>query len=195
MLAWFFSFNFYLDFYYIVFMTYKSDEVLDQFVRGPTYVTILVAFDDSFAIGKDGTIPWHEADDLRLFKDRTMGKTIVMGRKTWDSLPVKPLPGRTNIIISSTLPRSRKLNPQEVWSTSLENAISWLDAHIKPQEVFIVGGRQVYEQALRLADRVLASKIPGVHEADTYFPSLDDWVGQEVEKYEGFTVWEYRKIS
>lgn len=158
-------------------------------------ITILVAFDDSFAIGKDGTIPWHNVEDLRLFKNRTMGCPIIMGRKTWDSLPVKPLPGRTNIVISSTLPRSRKLGPLEVWSTSLENAISWVGDHMKSKEVFVVGGRQVYEQALRIADRVLASRVPGTHEADTYFPSLENWVGQEVEKYEGFTVWEYRKIS
>jgi dihydrofolate reductase len=177
-------------------MNGENNKVLDQFARvDSTHITILVAFDDSFAIGKDGTIPWHEAEDLRLFKRRTMGHSILMGRKTWDSLPVKPLPGRTNIILSSTLPRLRKLNPQEVWSTSLKKAISWLEDHKKSQEIFIVGGRQVYEEALKIADRVLVSKIPGVHEADTYFPSLDDWVGQDVEKYEGFTVWEYRKIS
>jgi dihydrofolate reductase len=168
--------------------------VMDKNNRN-SQITILVAFDDSFAIGNQGTIPWHIAEDLRLFKTRTMGCPIIMGRKTWDSLPVKPLPGRTNIILSSTLPRSKKLGVNEVWATSLENAISWVKDHSQMKEIFIIGGKQVYEAALKIADRLLVSKIPGVHEADTYFPPLSaDWIGAEIEQHEGFTVWEYRKI-
>jgi len=157
-------------------------------------ITILVAMDSRNIIGNKGQLPWHSSEDLKLFKKRTMGHVVIMGRKTWESLPKKPLPGRTNIVVSTTM-------PAEVFSVngffterSLETAIRVAEYNQPGKEVFIIGGAQIYKEALKkgLVHRILASRIPGKHEGDTFFPELGgEWTASIVENHQTFDVWEY----
>jgi dihydrofolate reductase len=151
-------------------------------------ITIVVAYDEDLGIGKDGQIPWQIPEDMRHFKELTTGHTVIMGRKTWDSLPpkFKPLPNRVNIVLS--------------WSgcdaplvaDSLEKAIEMAP---KDKEIFIIGGGQVYSEAYAsgLVDRVLASEIKGKYEADTWFGNMKavGWKGRIVKEYKDFTLVEY----
>lgn len=112
-------------------------------------------------LGRDGDLCWHIREDLRHFKELTMGHPVIMGRKTWESLPRRPLPGRENIVVSSR-------------GKSLEEAL----AQGGP-DAFIIGGASVYEQALPFADRLELTRIMASDPlADTFFPAIDPdrWV-------------------
>lgn len=159
-------------------------------------ISILVACDSNRLIGKNGDLPWHIPEDLKLFKKRTKGHCVVMGRNTWESIGKKPLPDRTNIIISKTLSFDRD---EHFTCKSLETALAM--AEIAHQEVFIIGGAQIYKAALNLGwvDKIIVSKIKGEYEGDTYFPELgEEWEAKLVSQHEQFDVWEYvsdREIS
>lgn len=121
-------------------------------------------------IGKDGVMPWHLPEDLAHFKQLTQGHPVIMGRKTWDSLPprFRPLPGRTNIVVTR----------QADWAAagaqragSLTEALA-LAAAAAPATVWIIGGAQIYAQALPLAQRVEATEIAQAYEGDAYAPVL-----------------------
>jgi dihydrofolate reductase len=128
-------------------------------------VSIIVATDERGAIGRDGGLPWRLPDDLKRFKALTMGKPIVMGRKTWDSIG-KPLPGRHNILIT----RQAGLEvPGVTVVASLEDAL--LAAGDVP-EVCIIGGAEIYRLALPRADLIHLTRVQAVVDADTYFPEL-----------------------
>lgn len=130
--------------------------------------SIIVAYDENRGIGFQGGLPWKPIkDDWAHFKKTTQGGTIIMGRKTWESLPKKPLIGRTNIVVSNTI---KSLNNAFVCS-SLQEAIEKSGSH-----VFIIGGAEIYQQAIEnnLVDRIIASEIHGVYETDTFFPKLQD---------------------
>lgn len=120
-------------------------------------------------IGKDGVMPWHLPEDLAHFKRTTLNHPVVMGRKTWDSLPprFRPLPGRTNIVISR----------QEDWKAEgAIHAVSLQDALRQCQhekQIWIIGGAQIYAQALTLAQEIVATEIDADFEGDAYAPSLD----------------------
>lgn len=152
-------------------------------------MNIIVAYDKNRAIGKDGKIPWHLSDDLKRFKKITMGRPIIMGRKTWDSLPVKPLPGRLNIIFTR---ERRSLDQPDVWWVdSFESAMA------AGMDSFIIGGESIYKQALEkgIVNRVIASEVKGEYEGDTFFPELEgEWDRRIVEQYDEFDVVEYRKV-
>ena len=136
-------------------------------------ITIIAAVARNGAIGAGGRIPWSAPEDLRFFKETTMGHAVVMGRKTWGSIPEKnrPLSGRTNAVVSRG-PRTT-LDP-EVWLTISEDApIERALAHVAHLfgDVFIIGGAQVYAEALPLADRLLITEVDvEVLEADAFFP-------------------------
>lgn len=151
-------------------------------------ITILVAMDDSRVIGNKGQLPWNHPEDLKIFKRRTTGHAIIMGRKTWDSLPKQPLPNRMNIVVS----RSPSISLAQHVAPTLEYAVAL--AKYQHQEVFIIGGAQIYQQALEkgLVDRILISRMVGEHEGDVFFPELgDEWIGKAIEHHETFDVWEY----
>jgi len=118
-------------------------------------------------IGMDGALPWHLPEDMRRFKELTMGATVVMGRVTWESLPEKfrPLPGRRNIVI--TRQPSYEAAGAEVVS-SLEAALERADG-----DVWVIGGASIYEQAMPFADRVVRTRIHVQVEGDTRAPVLD----------------------
>ena len=151
-------------------------------------ISLIVAYDKNRVIGNKGQIPWHFPDDMRHFKETTMGHAVIMGRKTWESLPpsFKPLPGRTNIILS----RSAQYNDVYV-ASSFEDAISHYDG-----DMFIIGGAEVYRQALELdiVDTIIATEVKGEHEGDVFFPELDDWTaGIILSKCDDFRIVEYFK--
>jgi len=134
-------------------------------------LNLIVAYARNRTIGRDNTLPWKLPGDLAHFKRTTLGCPIVMGRKTWDSLG-RPLPGRRNIVI--TRDATKAFAGAECF-TSLPQALETLkDA----EHVFIIGGAQIYQQALPLAHRVVATEIQADIEGDAVFEPLDKaaWV-------------------
>jgi dihydrofolate reductase len=118
-------------------------------------------------IGRDGDLPWHLPSDMKHFRELTTGGTVVMGRKTWESIPEKfrPLPGRRNIVLSHSLATAPA--GAEVYA-SLESALAAAGT-----DAFVIGGGSTYSETLPLADRVYATEIAGEVEGDTFFPALD----------------------
>lgn len=135
-------------------------------------LSIIVAMAENRAIGRNGDLIWHNSRDLKQFKKITTGHTVIMGYKTYLSLPNhKALPNRRNIILSSrleTAPEGFEL------AGSINTA---LDMVKDEEEVFVMGGGMVYEQFLPLADRLYLTRIGKSFEADTYFPyvNFDEW--------------------
>ena len=103
------------------------------------HIHLIWAQDANAAIGKAGTLPWHYPEDLKNFKKLTIGNTIIMGRKTWDSLPIKPLPNRHNIVISS----KNQCNVDSY--TSIDLCIQDLKKNKSIKDVFIIGGMSIYK--------------------------------------------------
>ena len=133
----------------------------------PSIVAIAVAIGENFAIGKNNQLLWHMPADLKFFKQTTSGHTVIMGRKTFDSVG-KPLPNRRNIVI--TRDASLKIEGAEVVN-SLDEALAITQTEEKP--VFIVGGAEIYRQALPKTDRLYLTTIHHNFDADTFFPDFD----------------------
>lgn len=127
-------------------------------------------------IGKDGSIPWYYPEDLKHFKEITSNHTVIMGRKTWESLPEKfrPLPGRKNIVITRDL--SYEAPSAEVFD-SLEKSLE--------DDAFIIGGATLYAQALPFIDTLYVTVIEKEFEGDTFFPPYEDKFELIEEKKEG----------
>ena len=102
-------------------------------------IHLVWAQDNNGGIGKSGNLPWHISEDLKNFKSITLNSTIIMGRKTWDSLPIKPLPKRNNIVLSS------RVKSEVITFSSLDDCWSYLNKHCKNQKIFIIGGRSIYK--------------------------------------------------
>jgi dihydrofolate reductase len=125
-------------------------------------------------IGKDGHMPWHLPEDLAHFKRTTLGYPVIMGRKTWDSLPVRfrPLPGRVNVVISSVAATREMLKKNGAQpSQNLREALSFCEQQGAPQ-VWVIGGAQIYTQALPLARQVVVTEIDAQYEGDAFAPEL-----------------------
>ena len=122
-------------------------------------------------IGKDNQLPWHLPADLKHFKQVTMGKPVIMGRKTFESIG-KPLPGRVNIVLTS---RTMYQSPGCIVANSLDAAI---EAAGPVSEVMIIGGAALYKDALPRVDRIYLTEVQAELEGDTWFPSLNEseWV-------------------
>jgi dihydrofolate reductase len=130
-------------------------------------IAIIVALSLNRGIGKDGKLPWHVSEDLRRFKQLTMGHAVLMGRRTWHSLG-KPLPGRRNIVLS-------RAPVQEVESYgSVDEALLALR---NEDRVFVIGGGEVYTQLLPRADELYLTVIDRNVEADTFFPPYEHLLG------------------
>lgn len=150
-------------------------------------MNIIVAVDKNWGIGYKGDLLTKIPEDLRRFKELTYRKIVVMGRKTYESLP-KHLDGRHNIVLTSNLNyRSEKGRIQIC--TSLSNTLLYLDylldiGNYSTNDIFIIGGGKVYETFLPFCDKVYLTKIYKEYEADTFFPNLDKATGWEVEYME-----------
>jgi dihydrofolate reductase len=137
-------------------------------------LTIVVAISENRAIGKDNKLLWRLPKDLKHFKEITTGHTIIMGRKTYESVG-KPLPNRRNIIITR---QAITIEGCEVVN-SIDAAI---DLCKDEQEVFIVGGSEIYKQAMKLTDRIYLTIVHKQFEADSFFPEIDPKEWKEVHR-------------
>lgn len=133
-------------------------------------ISAIVAIAENYAIGKDNQLPWHLPEDLKFFKRTTMGKPVIMGRKTYDSMG-KPLPGRLNIIIS----RQKSVDlPEGVLLYDDLNAALERVEQDGTEEAFIIGGGQIFEVSMNLLDRLYVTAVDTVIEgASAYFPHID----------------------
>lgn len=130
-------------------------------------ISIAVAVGENYAIGKNNQLLWHMPADLKFFKQTTSGHTVIMGRKTFDSVG-KPLPNRKNVVI--TRDTELKIEGVEVVN-SLDEALAITQTEEKP--VFIVGGAEIYRQALPKTDKLYLTTIHHNFDADTFFPSIN----------------------
>ena len=131
-----------------------------------TTISLIVAMDENGLIGKDNALPWQLPGDLAFFKRTTMGKPILMGRKTWDSLG-RPLPGRDNVVI--TRQEGFAVDGAIVFG-SLTAAI---DAYTNVPEIVVIGGAQIYVQALERVDRMYVTRVHAELQGDAWFPDVD----------------------
>ncbi len=133
-----------------------------------TTLTLIAAIARNGVIGKDNALPWHLPADLRHFKALTTGHAVIMGRKTWESLPerFRPLPGRQNIVITRNAAYAA---PGASVAGSLPDAV----AAATGDEAFVIGGAELYQTALPLADRLQLTEIDAEFAGDTWFPMRD----------------------
>ncbi|GLP97347.1 type 3 dihydrofolate reductase [Paraferrimonas sedimenticola] len=141
-------------------------------------IALIAAMAHDRVIGKDNQMPWHLPEDLKHFKATTMGKPVVMGRKTFESIG-RPLPGRLNLVIS----RQSDYAPDGVSvASSVEQAVEIAKAHGDIEELMIIGGGQLYRMMLPFAERLYLTHIDLAAEGDTRFPEWDDGSWQCIEQ-------------
>jgi len=142
-------------------------------------VVIHVAIAENGVIGREGGLPWRLSTDLKRFKAETMGKPIVMGRKTWESFPKRPLPGRLNIVVTRD-PAYRPEGAEVVHSLGDALALARTRGRCMAgiDEICVIGGGEIYAQALPLADRLSVTHVEAAVEGDTRFPPIDPDVWQ-----------------
>jgi dihydrofolate reductase len=138
-------------------------------------IAIIVAIAENYGIGKNNDLLWHLSNDLKYFKEKTTGHTVVMGKNTWESLPRKPLPNRKNIVITD--------NPNEkidecLMAYSIEEAVALMD---ETSMNFIIGGASIYRQFFPYAQYLYLTRVFTSPEADTFFPEVseDEWILME----------------
>lgn len=143
-------------------------------------VSLVVARADNGVIGHDNGLPWHLPADLKHFKQLTVGKPIIMGRKTYESIG-RPLPGRHNIVVT----RNAEWSAEGVTVVpNLAEAVvaAGLDPQTRASEIAVIGGAEIYAQALFFADRIHLTEVHAKPEGDTLFPALDAATWQEVAR-------------
>ena len=129
-------------------------------------ITLIAAVAENNALGKDNQLLWHLPDDFKRFKNITSGHHIIMGRKTFESFP-KPLPNRTHVIIT----RQKDYQPEGCLIVdSFAKAISVCP---KDEELFIIGGGEIYNQSIEMADKLDITRVHHTFDADTFFPEID----------------------
>jgi len=162
-------------------------------------ILMIACISSNRAIGKDNKLLFHIKEDMAFFKRMTMGKVVIMGRKNWESIPTKfrPLPGRTNIILTrqkgydaskDLLPLSEEIQKTILVCTSLadvETTITKLQEASVIEEVFVIGGSEIYQLFLDYVDTVYLSIVDQEVDADSFFPLLDSqqWIHHQIEDY------------
>jgi dihydrofolate reductase len=129
-------------------------------------IALVVAVSRNGVIGRDGGLPWHISSDLKRFKSITMGKPVIMGRKTWESLPKRPLPGRPNIVIT------RQANYHAEGATVVADVAAAISVAGKAGEIAIIGGGEIYRAVFPMTDRIYLTEVDLEVEGDTHFPTL-----------------------
>lgn len=145
-------------------------------------IAMIAAMAKNNVIGKDNDMPWHLPDDLKFFKSKTVGKPVIMGRKTFESIGSRPLPNRPNLVVS----RNSQLACEGVTVfSSVDEALASLSAP-DIEEVIIMGGGQLYEQMLPRADRLYLTLIEAELDGDTFFPNWQElaWKTLEEQRHE-----------
>ncbi|MFA6127054.1 MAG: dihydrofolate reductase [Bacteroidales bacterium] len=158
-------------------------------------ISIIVAVARNWAIGRNNQLLWHIPEDFRWFKRHTKGHPVIMGRRTWESLPLKPLPGRKNIVITDV---PDDCFPGTICVGSIEDAIIHMD---ESTENFIIGGGLVYREFLPLAQKVYLTIVNQDFDADVWFPVLEKEIWKETYREEhlngepGYTFLIFERIS
>jgi|SRR3990170_1133884 len=142
-------------------------------------LSLIAAVSRNGIIGKEGTLPWKCSSDLRHFRDLTIGKTVVMGRKTFESIG-RPLPDRRNIIISKTMGQDSRIG--SLAGLEIIDDLTLLDIFGKDDDVFIIGGKALYNQFLGAADRMYITKILADVDGDTSFPDVNWGVWKAIDE-------------
>ena len=159
-----------------------------------TRLSLIVAAADNNVIGIENKMPWHIPEDFKHFKSITMGKPCIMGRKTFESIVAqlgKPLPGRTSIVVS----RNGFDHEGAVTTNSIEEAIEKAKTE-NAEEIMVIGGAQIYEQSLHLADRLYLTRVHQSPEGDAFFPELDEtWTQVQGEDHEGYSFLTFDRIQ
>lgn len=142
----------------------------------PQKITLIAALAQNRCIGRDNAMPWHLPEDFAFFRQYTLGKPVVMGRKTWDSLPKKPLPGRRNIVLTR----------QSGWQAEgAETAADWPSVRTLlagEAEIVVIGGAQIYAQTLPDATDLRLTEVALNPEGDAFFPEFDRAHWQEAAR-------------
>jgi dihydrofolate reductase len=151
-------------------------------------IALVAAVADNGVIGRDGALPWHYAEDLRHFKETTMGHPVVMGRRTFEGILDRlgePLPGRTNVVLTG---QDRSFPEGVVRADSIDAALDAASA-TGSDVAYVVGGATIYEQFIDRADRLVLTEIHGSYEGDTFFPEVkwDDWRETDREDHDEFS--------
>ena len=150
------------------------NRVIDAAIDAPI-VAAIVAMDDDRLIGNNGALPWHLPEDVKHFKALTSGHIVVMGRKTWESIPSKfrPLPGRTNIVISRN-PAALSVPVGVLLASSPEGAIEMASELAQPgQKIWIIGGAEIYRSTLPLCTELHLTVVSGKHEGDAWLAEFE----------------------
>lgn len=153
---------------------------------------MIVAHDPNLVIGKDGSLPWHYSEDLKFFKRTTMGAPLLMGRVVFEELHEKPLPGRESVVLS----RSKSYDHVKTFG-SIEDALDYLNDR---DEVFVIGGGEIYKQMTGIADELVITEIKKEYEGDTFLIDYRKDIGtvwEEVwrEEHEEFSFVRYERVS
>lgn len=150
-------------------------------------ISLIAAIDLNRAIGYKNKLLFHIEDDMKRFKALTTGHTIIMGRRTYESLPNGSLPMRHNIIVSTTL---KNATAAEV-CTSVDEALSRCRSD---EEVFVIGGETIYKQTIGMANKLYLTIVDQrAADADAWFPAFDTWHLEEAKQYDGYTFATYTK--
>jgi len=155
-------------------------------------VNAILAHDDNCGIGKNGTMPWPHSDaDMKWFRDCTLGHVVIMGRKTWESIDSKKLPGRTNIVIT----RSELVGtPDSIYFGEISKLINMLKREYPDLKIWIIGGGDIYKQALTYCDNIYVTKFGGDYECDTFVDMkeyLTGYIEMATKEQDGlkFSIW------
>lgn len=142
-------------------------------------ISIIVAVSEDRGIGKDNKLLWNISEDMKRFRKLTLGNTVIMGKKTWESLPRRPLQGRKNVVLTDD---PKEVIDGSVTAYSIEDALSKCE---KGEEIFVIGGGSVYRQFMPVADRLYITHVHKNVPADVYFPEIDPniWKIEEKEDY------------
>jgi len=156
-------------------------------------VSLITAYAKNMVIGNKGKIPWHIPEDFKRFKRLTLNHTIIMGRKTFESFP-KALPKRRNVVLTRDLNFPDTMGADVVYS--LNFAIKKAEERGE-EKVFIIGGGEIYAQALDIADELIITNVDQEPEGDAYFPKWDVWSFKEVfrEEHDGYRFVDYKRVD
>lgn len=141
-------------------------------------ISLIAAFSQNHCIGKNNKLPWNIPEDLAHFKAITKGNVVIMGRKTWESLPniFRPLPDRKNVVIS------RQLDYKVPQNVECFSSLSLALEKFKNEKLFIIGGEQLFKEGLDLADTLFITHVHRVVEGDAFFPIIDESKWKELKR-------------
>jgi dihydrofolate reductase len=153
-------------------------------------IIIIAAMAENRVIGINNTLPWSIKADMVRFREMTKNQPCIMGRKTWESLPKRPLPGRLNIVISQLLTTFEGATVFPSLQKAIEHCAEY-------ERIFICGGAGIYSEALDIADKIELTLIHGQYEGDVFFPEIDSalWIKTGTEDFDGFSFISYNKVN